>query len=70
MEAPSVARQSAEHNTAVEQAVVMHELGHVLGLGHVEDPAQLMYSSNAGQLTYGAGDLNELAKLGSGSCGA
>ncbi|WP_459985030.1 matrixin family metalloprotease [Nocardioides sp. AN3] len=64
------ARQSAEHNTAAEQAVVMHELGHVLGLGHVEDPAQLMYSSNHGQLTYGAGDLNGLAKLGSGSCGS
>lgn len=64
------ARQSAEHNTAVEQAVVMHELGHVLGLGHVEDPAQLMYSSNAGQLTYSSGDLNGLAKLGSGRCGA
>lgn len=64
------AGQSAEHNTSEEQAVVMHELGHVLGLGHVDDPAQLMYASNHGQLTYGAGDLNGLAKLGAGECGA
>ncbi|WP_459984111.1 matrixin family metalloprotease [Nocardioides sp. AN3] len=63
-------QQSAEHHTAEEQAVVMHELGHVLGLGHVEDPDQLMYASNRGQLTYGGGDLNGLAKLGSGDCGS
>ncbi|MDH2414344.1 matrixin family metalloprotease [Nocardioides sp. CER19] len=64
------ARQSADHKTAAEQAVVMHELGHVLGLGHVDDPSQLMSAVNQGQLAYGAGDLNGLAKLGSGSCGA
>ena len=29
------------------QAIVDHELGHVVGLDHVEDPAELMYASNS-----------------------
>jgi hypothetical protein len=59
---------SAEHRTQAEQAVVMHELGHVVGLGHVPDPTQLMYSKNVGQTDYGTGDLAGLALLGSGTC--
>ncbi len=46
----------------------MHELGHVLGLAHVEDPTQLMSPTNNGQVTYADGDLTGLAKLGAGSC--
>jgi hypothetical protein len=61
-------RQSALHRTDAEQGVVMHELGHVLGLGHVQDPGQLMYPSATGQATYGPGDLAGLAVAGAGTC--
>lgn len=59
---------SAERRTREEQAIVMHELGHVLGLGHVKDRRELMYADSVGQLGYGPGDLAGLAKVGSGPC--
>lgn len=62
------ARQSASGDTAAEQSVVMHELGHVLGLGHVQDPREVMFPTSHGQITYGVGDLNGLARLGDGQC--
>ncbi len=50
------------------QALIMHELGHVVGLGHVDDPTQLMYSGNVGITELGAGDRAGLALLGTGPC--
>ena len=60
--------ESARRETDSERAVVMHELGHVVGLAHVKDPRQLMYSKNNGQTEYGDGDLTGLAELGAGHC--
>lgn len=45
--------------------VVLHELGHVLGLDHVEDPAQVMHSSLVSSpAVWGTGDLAGLTQLG------
>jgi hypothetical protein len=44
--------------------VVLHELGHVVGLLHVEDPGQLMYSRATSRTSYAEGDLAGLRRLG------
>lgn len=49
-------------------AIMMHELGHVLGLDHVDDPSQLMHYENYGVLAPQAGDRAGLALLGQGPC--
>lgn len=53
---------------AQERAIVMHELAHVVGLGHVQDPGQLMYDDNLGRTSFGPGDLEGLALLGAVNC--
>ncbi|MDP5225933.1 MULTISPECIES: matrixin family metalloprotease [Arthrobacter] len=51
------------------RAVVEHELAHVVGLSHVEDPTQLMNPvATPGVVTFGNGDLTGLATLGTGPC--
>jgi hypothetical protein len=53
---------------ASAQAIVDHELGHVVGLGHVEDPGELMYEHGLERTAYGPGDREGLARLGSVDC--
>ncbi len=53
----------------VERAIVLHELGHVVGLGHVDDPGELMHQEGVPRTDYGPGDLEGLAALGALRCG-
>lgn len=53
---------------AEEEAIVLHEFGHLVGLAHVDDAAELMYRRNIGRTDFGPGDLAGLALLGQGGC--
>ena len=48
----------------VARAIAMHELGHLVGLAHVDDERELMDAQNHGQLDFGPGDRRGLARLG------
>jgi hypothetical protein len=50
------------------RAVIIHELGHVLGLAHVDDPEQLMYAGANDVTSLADGDRAGLALLGTGPC--
>lgn len=50
------------------QAIVMHELGHLMGLAHVNDKRQLMFPQAGSTMAYGPGDLAGLQSLGRGPC--
>lgn len=53
---------------AVARAVVMHEVAHVVGLAHVEDPDELMHESTSWRSDWGPGDRAGLAIAGAGVC--
>lgn len=66
---PSLAKHlSDERGGDTVRAVVVHEVGHVLGAGHPQSPDQLMSERGAGSLTLAKGDLHALAILGRGDC--
>lgn len=70
LDGPQLSEVLAERGgEAAVEAVVLHELAHVVGLGHVSDSSQLMDATNTGQRDFGDGDLRGLAILGQGSCG-
>ena len=54
---------------ATARAIVLHELGHLVGLAHVDDEGQLMYpEARRDDRDFAAGDLTGLARLGRGQC--
>ena len=53
---------------ASARSVVMHELGHLVGLKHVIVPGELMQPRGSAALTWGEGDRTGLAALGRGPC--
>lgn len=52
----------------VVQAVILREVGHLLGLAHVNDPTQLMYARGSSATDYGTGDLAGLEGFGTNTC--
>jgi predicted Zn-dependent protease len=67
-----------DHDDAVNQlnrgdraylvALVMHELGHLVGLGHVQDGREVMNEVSVEALDWGPGDRSALAAVGHGRC--
>jgi len=53
---------------AQARAILLHELGHLVGLDHVDDEGELMNADNVGVLDFGPGDLAGLARVGAGTC--
>lgn len=69
LDGPSFNRfMSYPNGSELARAVVLHELGHLLGLDHVDDPTQLMYEDNIGTTAAQAGDRAGLVRLGQGVC--
>lgn len=60
---------SRREGIALARSVIQHELGHLVGLAHVDDPMEVMFPQ-ANQVTtqLGPGDLTGLAALGRGAC--
>jgi hypothetical protein len=50
------------------RAIVIHELAHVVGLDHVDDPGELMAPTYTGLAGLGPGDRQGLTALGAGQC--
>lgn len=60
---------SRKDTESVQLAVLLHELGHLVGLAHVEDRGEIMFGDGVARTSFGTGDLKGLARLGAGGCG-
>ena len=72
LDGPDVADWIA-HGEDIDVAhLVLHELGHLVGLDHVDDVSQVMYHNRDGRgevdAAWNDGDLAGLATLGAGDC--
>ena len=65
LDAPQMARMRTRPESL---GVVLHELGHLVGLAHVDDPQDSMYARSGPATGYTAGTLRGLAAVGNGRC--
>ena len=68
LDAAGMGRLLRAGRTVEARAVVLHELGHLVGLAHVDDKEQIMFPRSSALAGYAAGDQTGLAALGRGSC--
>jgi hypothetical protein len=61
-------RAGGSGQRASRGALYEHELSHIAGLAHSDDPGQLMYATTAWAGKLEAGDLNGLKQLGAQPC--
>ncbi len=53
---------------AAATTAVLHELGHLVGLAHVDDKTQIMFPRGGQVVDYQQGDRVGLGTLGKGPC--
>lgn len=53
---------------AQTKATFLHEIGHLVGLHHVDDSSELMHAKNTGQTGFAPGDRQGLALAGQAKC--
>jgi hypothetical protein len=69
LDTPDLVRIARLAGTTSARGVILHELGHLVGLGHVKDKRQNMYPViSARNVRYASGDLAGLKLLGQGPC--
>ena len=69
LDATRLKKLEEDYGTQITSAVLKHELGHLVGLGHPESKDQLMYKETiVGIENFQNGDYTGLSILGAGSC--
>ena len=69
LDGPDLEAMIDDERPDLARAVILHELAHILGLDHVEDPDELMFpEQQADSVAFGPGDRRGLAALGAGPC--
>jgi hypothetical protein len=68
LDGPQIGEEVLPRSAATSRAIIQHELGHLVGLDHVDDTAELMNPTTSELTDWGPGDLQGLARLGRGTC--